>query len=113
MRLGTTLKLLRTASNNTQSSLAKELGVTANYLSLVENGRRDPSLTFLKKFSKKLDAPLGYLLWLGLEVGDSPEELDLKYKMDELLVNIIREQFDSTGKSRKIGARDDEKKDAV
>ena len=92
MTIGSTLKLLRTASNLTQSSLAKDLNVTANYLSLLENGRKEPSLTFLKRFSKKLDAPLGYFLWLALEENRSQEEFDLKHKMDELLVTIIREK---------------------
>ena len=92
MTIGSTLKLLRTASNLTQTTLAKDLNVTANYLSLVENGRKEPSLKFLKRLSKRLDAPLGYLLWLALQDERSHEELDLKRKMDELLVNIIREK---------------------
>ena len=96
MTIGSTLKLLRTASNVTQSSLAKDLNVTANYLSLVENGRKEPSLTLLKRFSKKLDAPLGYFLWLALEENRSQEEIDLKRKMNELLINIIREKGEKT-----------------
>jgi transcriptional regulator with XRE-family HTH domain len=104
MTIGSTLKLLRTASNLTQSSLAKDLNVTANYLSLVENGRKEPSLTFLKRFSKKLDAPLGYFLWLALEENTSQEEFDLKRKMDELLVTIIREK----GKNSQITKNGDE-----
>ena len=96
MSIGLTLKLLRTASNLTQSSLAKDLNVTANYLSLVENGRKEPSLTFLKKFSKRLDSPLGYFLWLALEENESTEELSLKRKMDELLVNLMRQKGNNT-----------------
>lgn len=96
MTVGSTLKLLRTASNLTQRSLAEDLNVTANYLSLIENGRKEPSLTFLKKFSKRLEAPLGYLLWLALEEGKSPEERNLKSKMGELLVNIIRVKGDNS-----------------
>ena len=107
MTIGSTLKLLRTASNLTQISLAKDLNVTANYLSLIENGRKEPSLTFLKRFSKKLDAPLGYFLWLALEESSSQEEIDLKRKMDELLVNIIREK----GKNSQIAKNDDEEKE--
>ena len=106
MTIGSTLKLLRTASNLTQSSLAKDLNVTANYLSLVENGRKEPSLAFLKRFSKKLDAPLGYFLWLALEENRSQEEFDLKRKMDELLVTIIREK----GKNSRITKNGNEEK---
>jgi len=107
MTIGSTLKLLRTASNLTQSSLAKDLNVTANYLSLIENGRKEPSLTFLKRFSKKLDAPLGYFLWLALEENRSQEEFDLKRKMDELLVTIIREK----GKNSQVTKNGDEEKE--
>ena len=107
MKIGSTLKLLRTASNLTQISLAKDLNVTANYLSLIENGRKEPSLTFLKRFSKKLDAPLGYFLWLALEENRSQEEFDLKHKMDELLITIIREK----GKNSKVTKNGDEEKE--
>ena len=107
MIIGSTLKLLRTASNLTQGFLAKELKVTANYLSLIENGRKEPSLTFLKRFAKKLDIPLGYFIWLALEENSSKEEIDLKRKMDALLVNIIRDK----GKNSHIAKNDDEEKE--
>ena len=92
MSIGSTLKLLRVASDLKQSSLAKDLDVTANYLSLVENGKKEPSLTFLKKFSQRLNIPLGYFLWIALEDISLPEELDLKDKMDRLLVSILQQK---------------------
>ena len=91
MNIGTTLKLLRVASDLKQASLAKDLNVTANYLSLIENGRKEPSLTFLKKFSQRFNLPLGYFLWIALEDVSLPAELDLKDKMDKLLVNILHQ----------------------
>lgn len=69
-RIGQTLKLCRVRATLTQCALAPALGVTANYLSLVENGHREPSLRFLKKFATQLQIPLGYYLWLALE--DAP-----------------------------------------
>jgi transcriptional regulator with XRE-family HTH domain len=92
MSIGSTLKLLRIASDLRQSSLAKDLDVTANYLSLVENGKKEPSLTFLKKFSQRLNIPLGYFLWIALEDISLPEELKLKDKMDRLLVSILQQK---------------------
>ena len=92
MSIGSTLKLLRVASDLKQFSLAKDLDVTANYLSLVENGKKEPSLTFLKKFSQRLNIPLGYFLWIALEDISLPEELDLKDKMDKLLVSILQQK---------------------
>ena len=92
MNIGSTLKLLRVASDLKQASLAKDLHITANYLSLVENGKKEPSLTFLKKFSQRFNVPLGYFLWIALEDISLPEELDLKDKMDRLLVNILNQK---------------------
>jgi transcriptional regulator with XRE-family HTH domain len=89
MSIGSTLKLLRVASDLKQSSLAKDLDITANYLSLVESGKKEPSLTFLKKFAQRLNVPLGYFLWIALEDISSPEELNLKEKMNRLLVSIL------------------------
>lgn len=92
MEIGSTLKLLRVASNIKQASLAEDLDITANYLSQIENGKKEPSLTFLKRFSRRLDVPLGYLLWLALEDATAPEEVDVKGKMNNLLVNILRQK---------------------
>jgi transcriptional regulator with XRE-family HTH domain len=90
--IGSTLRLLRVASSLKQATLAKDLDVTANYLCLVENGRKEPSLTFLKKFSRRLDTPLGYLLWVALEDVNLPTESNVKEKMDQLLVSILEER---------------------
>jgi transcriptional regulator with XRE-family HTH domain len=90
MSIGSTLKLLRVASDLKQTSLAKDLNVTANYLSLVESGKKEPSLTFLKKFAHRLNVPLGYFLWIALENINLPEELAFKVKTDRLLVNILQ-----------------------
>lgn len=92
MKLGQTLKILRVASGLRQATLAKELEVTPNYLSLVENDRREPSLAFLKKFAIRLDVPLGYFLWLALGNTGSEEEVDLRDKMDALLTELLRDK---------------------
>ena len=92
-RIGQTLKLLRVAADLKQTELAKDLGVTANYLSLVENGRREPSLTFLQKFANRLDVPLKHFLWLALEEeGASPEEEEIRNSMNQLLAELVRRQ---------------------
>ena len=65
-QLGQTLKLVRIAADLKQTELAQVLGVTANYLSLVERGHREPSLTFLRKFATRLGVPLREFLWVAL-----------------------------------------------
>jgi len=99
---GQTLKMLRVAANLKQGVLAKDLNITPNYLSLIENGKKEPSLTFLKNFSKRMGVSLGYLLWLALEDGNLPEEMELKHKMDNLLVEIMRKKAKDGDKENQI-----------
>ena len=89
MQIGQTLRLLRVRADLKQAELAKDLDVTANYLSLVEKGHREPSLTFLKKFAKRLNVPLGYFLWLALADEESEEAAELQESMDKLLVERL------------------------
>lgn len=50
-----------------QRALAKKLSVSANYLSLVENSKREPSISFLRKLARELDVPVGiFLMWQEL-----------------------------------------------
>lgn len=45
---------------------------------------------------------LGYLLWLALEDRNLPEEMELKHKMDNLLVEIIRKKTNDGDKENRI-----------
>jgi transcriptional regulator with XRE-family HTH domain len=64
MELGKAIKLVRTASGRRQGEVAESLGVTSNYLSLVENGKREPSVSFLKRLGANLGVPVGFFfLW--------------------------------------------------
>jgi transcriptional regulator with XRE-family HTH domain len=47
-----------------QGAVAKQVGVTANYLSLIENGKREPSVSFLRKLASALGVPVGiFFFW--------------------------------------------------
>ena len=46
--IGHVIKLLRTVSGLKQKDLATGAGINANYLSLVEAGKREPSLAVLR-----------------------------------------------------------------
>lgn len=100
MKIGQTLKVLRTAAKLKQMSLAERLGVTTNYLSLVENDRREPSLSFLKKFADTLNVPLGYLLWVVLDDHPDDEDVAIRKQMDALLSALAKQQrYASTEKT--------------
>ncbi|SRR5437660_708893 len=86
MDLGKAIKLVRTASGRKQGEIAESLGVTANYLSLVENGKREPSVSFLKRLAATLGVPVGFFfLWEEGESTASKRNMD---HLRELLVQL-------------------------
>ena len=92
MHVGNTVKFLRLSAGLTQSDLAGRLGVSANYVSLIENNKRDPSLSFLGRLSNEFGVPLGLLF---LEVGSnhsevSREERALVMRIKDLILEIER-----------------------
>lgn len=65
MSLGTAIKTARVRRNIKQKVLAVKMGVSKSYLSLIENDKREPSLSFLKKLADELAIPLSMLFVLA------------------------------------------------
>ncbi|MDY4822385.1 MAG: helix-turn-helix transcriptional regulator [Candidatus Onthovivens sp.] len=57
--MGKKLKIARILADKTQNQLADEIGVSRDYISALETGRKDnPSLEVMKKLSKALNVPV-------------------------------------------------------
>jgi transcriptional regulator with XRE-family HTH domain len=77
MKLGRAIKLIRTSSGLKQKDIAAKLGVTSNYISLVESGNREPSVSLLKKLATILGVPVGlFFLWDGDDPASSKTNID-------------------------------------
>jgi len=82
--LGETLKQLRVARGKKRSPLAKKLGVSTEYLRLVESGRRMPSADLVKKMCEALPLPPFEAFALKYEflrikfAGEASELVDLE-----------------------------------
>src|SRR6516225_481826 len=72
MGIGKILKHLRTATDTSQAKLARELGITPGYLSLVENDKRQPSLPFLESAAAYFRIPAGFLLLQEAKLYELP-----------------------------------------
>ncbi len=62
MKTGHIIKLIRTADGLGQGDLAEKLNISRTYLCQIENGRKQPSLSFLKQFSCQFSIPLPLLV---------------------------------------------------
>jgi transcriptional regulator with XRE-family HTH domain len=86
--LGNAIKLIRTAKGIKQLTLASQLGVSPNYISLVEKDKREPSIGFIRKLATSLEVPVGlFFLWQDA----SNSKVDDK-NIDELKMLLLRIQ---------------------
>lgn len=88
MSIGKTIRFLRIGRSISQGKLARNLGVTASYLSLVEHEKREPSLAFLKKVAQHFDVPVGFLLLHDVSADR------LKPRQKKLFLEIRRNLLD-------------------
>lgn len=65
MDIGHALKLCRSARKVSLDELASSAGLSQSYLSMVESGKREPTLSTLEKLANVLEVPLPILLFLA------------------------------------------------
>lgn len=57
------IKLFRVAAELKQKDVAEALEVTVNFVSMVERGKREPTLRYLRAFAELANIPASVLLW--------------------------------------------------
>jgi len=53
-----------------QGELATKAGISVSYLSMLENSKRDPTVSTVKKVAQALGVPMEILFFLGAEDGE-------------------------------------------
>lgn len=71
-QIGKTIKLLRVNAGIKQKDLAERLSISANYLSLLEHDKREPSISLIERLAKELDVSIGYIF---LNAYEKPKNL--------------------------------------
>lgn len=61
-KLGENLKRIRTRKNITQTEIARQLAVDRSFISNIENGKTNPTLSTITNLAKALDVPVNELL---------------------------------------------------
>jgi transcriptional regulator with XRE-family HTH domain len=71
--VGDLLIRLRKKKNLSQEELARQLGISASYLSLLENGKRPASMRVFRTLARYLRVPTGYLVLHDFRLEDLSE----------------------------------------
>jgi transcriptional regulator with XRE-family HTH domain len=84
--------MIRIASGIKQIELASELSIPASLLSMYEKGTREPTLTFIVKFTRYFEMSLSQF-FLPLEKSPQNQEdlLSLTTKIKDLVLNLEEE----------------------
>ena len=70
MNIGQAIRLCRTKQGASQGAVASQAGCSVSYLSMLENNKRDPTLSTLTKGAQALQVPVGLLFFLASEQED-------------------------------------------
>jgi transcriptional regulator with XRE-family HTH domain len=94
MKYGKGIKIARTIAGLSQKQLAKKARIDAGHISLIEKGKRKPTLRTLERLIKALDIPHDLLALLSAEKKElalsDPKELErVAQSMVRLLVGNV------------------------
>lgn len=78
MEYGKAIKVARSVAGLTQRELAAKVGITPSYLSLIEAGRRSPTLPTVERIARCIGLPVHLLFLLAAE----PDQLKKASKQD-------------------------------
>jgi transcriptional regulator with XRE-family HTH domain len=83
------IRLERLKADMTQVELARKIGVSANYIHLVERGKRNPSFKTLRKMSRVLKVPASQLLE-NEQALQEIKKLNKKYHLEQIIEGLLK-----------------------
>ncbi len=87
---GAAIKRIRSELGIKQTEIASKTGLSASYLSLVENGKAVPSLSVLKQVAEAMRVPYELVAWEAIEL---PEELKPEQRQAFFLARSITHDY--------------------
>lgn len=70
MNISRALKLCRTQKGMSKTELAEKANLSVSYLSLLEQGKRDPNLSTIDKLCVALSIPASIFMFLASDVNE-------------------------------------------
>ena len=83
MNIGNAIKDLRQKKGLKQTDFAVECGLSQSYLSSIEKGRKEPTLSILKQIANALSIPMPVLVFFSIDQEDIVESKKEAFKLLE------------------------------
>ena len=88
--LNEALRLIRVFYDITQRDMAARLQIAPSYLSEIESGKKEPTLTLLKRYSGELKIPMSSILFFAEHMEDGQAATKLKTAVSEKVLALLR-----------------------
>lgn len=93
MDLGAAIKLCRSRRGFSQAELAKRADCSVSYLSMLENGQRDPAMSMVTNIAKALRIPVQILFFLAADREDlAGMDKELSGQLARMALELLSEQ---------------------
>jgi transcriptional regulator with XRE-family HTH domain len=91
MNIGHAIRICRSAKRLSLDELAENAGISQSYLSMMESGKRKPTLSSIEKVAKALGVPTPILLFLAADKGEL-QGLDEETvnRLSAAVLNVVR-----------------------
>lgn len=90
-----TIRSLREEKKMSQAELARLAGLSTTYISLLESGKKSPTLNSLQKISEALGMPFPILSFISLDADDiKPEKRDAFELIEPVIKTMIKKVFE-------------------
>lgn len=94
MNIGNAIKELRQQKGFKQTDFAVKCGLSQSYLSSIEKGRKEPSLSILKQIANALVIPMPVLVFFSLDKEDIAESKQEAFKiLEPSIKGLINDVF--------------------
>lgn len=90
MNIGRAIKLCRNQKDLSKTKLAELSGLSVSYITLLEQGKRDPNLSAIEKICQALQVPITVLMFLAADTEEKTGiSTELSEKLSVLALSVI------------------------
>ena len=87
--LGEALRLIRVFHDIKQTELARRLKISKSYLSQIESGAKEPTLSVLEKYAAEFDLPMSSIMFFAESVKSTDRYIEGRNVVASKIIKIL------------------------